>query len=146
MNNYVTGSYAANAYLRLKNFVVKNIYPANTFDEQNTTYTAPKSGIYTLSYTISFNGKYNGNSNAFLSGRWVVDDGNGNLKPSAGNVVSYPVGSGQASLSVTESFYLNEGDKVYPEIYHTLSNTQDLCVGNSNAAFNFNYLSIVYAQ
>lgn len=144
-NNYIAGLYPSNATTRVTGFVAS--YDSyDSFDASTSVYTAPKDGMYSVSFTISFNRAISITTNSYIIATWATSTGN-TIK----NIQAFPVGgTGQVGITCSGTIYLSAGEEVYPEIWHNLGGTKSLRVygttpANPNSDMGFNQLSI-FAQ
>ena len=111
----------------------------NSFDASTGTFTAPRAGVYTVSFSYNFlGGTIAAGSQA--ESIWRVVGGNDykcvNAFPAAG--------ASQAGSTCSVSIKLNAGQQIYPFIFHTLGTTKTLRTGAvGTSGHGFNNLSIV---
>ncbi len=143
-NNYVAGSYPSNKITRVTGFVASHDSYAS-FNASTSVYTAPKDGMYSVSFTISFNRVLSISANSYILATWSTNTGN-----SIKNIQAFPIGgTGQVGITCAGTIYLSAGEEIYPEIWHNLGGTKSFRVygisDNPNSDMGFNQISI-FAQ
>lgn len=144
-NNYVAGLYPSNTTTRLTGFVA-SFDSYGSFNQSTSTYTAPKDGMYLVSFTISFNRAVNISGNSYILGTWTTSTGR-TIK----SIQAFPVGgTGQVGITCSGTIYLSSGETIYPEVWHNLGGTKSLrtygnTANNPTSDMGFNQL-FVFAQ
>lgn len=138
-NNYIAGSYPSNTTTVLTGYVP--VYDSHSaFDQATSVYTAPVSGMYFVSFTLSFRSSAIA-ANSYILGSWVSGSGT-NIKC----IQAYPIGGiGQAGLTCSGTVQLTIGETVSPQVWHNLGGTKVMRVFGNNNDTGFNQVSI-FAQ
>ncbi|MBF0576031.1 hypothetical protein, partial [Dysgonomonas sp. GY617] len=116
--------------------------PLNSFDGTTGTFTAPKTGLYTVSFMVQLTtGSVQADS--YLEGMWVASNG-ATIK----SVNSFAIaGTFMTPIICTGTLFLNAGDTLFPQLFHNRGlDTHPRVYGDStnpNADIAFNKLSIV---
>lgn len=131
-----------NTTIRLGNWISK-YDPTSTFDPNTGIFTAPKTGLYTATFSIHMvidkvvAGSY-------LEGQWIASNGE-TIKC----INTFPIaGSYMASIICSGTIKLNKGDTLYPQVFHNTGTDKHLRVygdtpSNPVSDLNFNNISIV---
>lgn len=131
-----------NTTTRLGNWTSK-YDPTNTFDPILGIFTAPKTGLYTATFSIHMViDKVAAGS--YLEGQWIASNGE-TIKC----INAFPIaGSYMASIICSGTIKLNKGDTLYPQVFHNTGTDKHLRVygdtpSNPVSDLNFNNISIV---
>ncbi|MBF0577372.1 hypothetical protein [Dysgonomonas sp. GY617] len=131
-----------NAITRLGSWEVQ-YDPLNSFDGTTGTFTAPKTGLYTVLFMVQFAvGPVQANS--YLEGMWVASNG-ATIK----SVNSFAIaGTFMTPIICSGTLFLNAGETLYPQVFHNMGGDKYPWFagpppGGGPASINFNKLSIV---
>lgn len=116
---------------------------AKTFDAATGVFTAPKTGLYTATFSVH-TAITTVKAGSYIEGQWIASNGKTikctNSFPLAGNFMVPMICSG--------TLFLNEGDTLYPQVFHNTGTDKHLRIygdtpGNPVSDQHFNNISIV---
>lgn len=116
---------------------------AKTFDAATGVFTAPKTGLYTATFSVH-TAITTVKAGSYVEGQWIASNGKTikctNSFPLAGIFMVPMICSG--------TLFLNEGDTLYPQVFHNTGTDKHLRVygdtpGNPVSDQHFNNISIV---
>ncbi|MBF0574839.1 hypothetical protein [Dysgonomonas sp. GY617] len=116
---------------------------AKTFDAATGVFTAPKTGLYTATFSVH-TAITTVKAGSYIEGQWIASNGKTikctNSFPLAGNFMVPMICSG--------TLFLNEGDTLYPQVFHNTGTDKHLRIygdtpGNPVSDQYFNNISIV---
>lgn len=116
---------------------------AKTFDAATGVFTAPKTGLYTATFSVH-TAITTVKAGSYVEGQWIASNGKTikctNSFPLAGNFMVPMICSG--------TLFLNEGDTLYPQVFHNTGTDKHLRVygdtpANPGSDQYFNNISIV---
>lgn len=140
-NSYNLMTCPDNTTTQLGNWIT--VYdPTSTFDPVTGVFTAPKTGLYTATFSIHMVITVVA-AGSYLEGQWIASNGK-TIKCTN----SFPIAGGfMAAITCSGTITLSAGDTLYPQIFHNMGIEKHLRIYGDSLSpasdLNFNNLSIV---